>query len=453
MIYRDLETGTIHNVWHGLTYDASAISAPMGTYPSFAFTPDDSAVVIWAAGQIYYVPLTVNKRGEKVASSIPPRPIHFTARIEKRLAETRRGGTDVVGVETQDTQKVSSFKELRVDDKGHKAVFQAAGVTYWQEVGKKVPTKVPVIDNNAPYYSPTFVHGDDHLVLHARWSDSDFTTFELADIETGIAYEVQGLPLGRYFSPILCECNGPRRQIAFLKSSGTPLSGDIVATAGAGLYIGDIVLPPSGSVEIQNVTITNLHFVPSEVNTNDRQTHIRFLDRNKKLLVHESSRAFIIDLEAGPDKLGLFPHKTLASGKMCAELVVSPERRGKSIVAKTIAIVEVFDVYITSGENVEDNEAVWSKPANATKGLTRLSLDGGHDITWTRDGKKIFWFLGMFSTQNYLSTTLCTQLIIIRSIFAFLGDFQTQTMFFPNRTRSKHLWHFLCQESSGIPTN
>ena len=187
MIYRDLETGTIHNVWHGLTYDASAISAPMGTYPSFAFTPDDSAVVIWAAGQIYYVPLTVNKRGEKVASSIPPRPIHFTARIEKRLAETRRGGTDVVGVETQDTQKVSSFKELRVDDKGHKAVFQAAGVTYWQEVGKKVPTKVPVIDNNAPYYSPTFVHGDDHLVLHARWSDSDFTTFELADIETGIA--------------------------------------------------------------------------------------------------------------------------------------------------------------------------------------------------------------------------------------------------------------------------
>ena len=363
----------------------------MGTYPSFAFTPDDSAIVIWAAGQIYNVPLTVDQRGEKVASSTPPHPIRFTAHIEKRLAETRRGGIDVVGVETQDTQKVSSFKELRVDEKGHKAVFQAAGVTYWQEVGKNVPTKVPVIDKNAPYYSPTFVRGEDHIVLHARWSDSDFTTFELADIRAGVAYEIQGLPLGRYFSPILCECEGPKRQIAFLRSDGTHLSGDIVATAGAGLYIGNIVLPSS---EGQNITITNLHFVPSEINTYSRQTNIRFLDGSKKLLVHEASRAFTIDLGAGPDKLGGYTHETLATGKMSSELAISPKLKDNSIVAQTIAIVDVYDVYITSAKNVED---VWAKPANATKGLTRLSLDGGHDITWTRDGKKIFWFLGMLS--------------------------------------------------------
>ena len=47
---RDLEGGTIHNGWHGLTYDASATTASMSTYPSFVFTPDDSAIVIWAAG-------------------------------------------------------------------------------------------------------------------------------------------------------------------------------------------------------------------------------------------------------------------------------------------------------------------------------------------------------------------------------------------------------------------
>ena len=396
LIVRDLESGTIYNVWHGLTYDASAISAPMGTYPSFAFTPDDSAIVVWAAGQIYYVPLTVNQRGEKVASSTPPHPIPFTARIEKRLAETRRGETDIFGVETHDTQKVSSFKELRVDEKGHKAVFQAAGVTYWQEVGKKIPAKVPVIHKNAPYYSPTFVHGKDHIVLHARWSDSDFTTFELADIRAGVAYEIQGLPLGRYFSPILSECDGHKRQIAFLKSEGTLLSGDIVATAGAGLYIGNIVLPSSKN---HNVTITNLRFVPSEIDTNDRQTNIRFLDGKNRLLVHEANRAFTIDLEAGPDKLGAYTHKTLASGKMSSELAISPKPKGNSVVAQTIAIVDVFDVYITSAKNVKDDEAVWAKPANATKGLTRLSLDGGHDITWTRDGKKIFWFLGTFITH------------------------------------------------------
>ena len=395
LICRDLESGTIYNVWHGLTYDASMLAAPMGTYPSFAFTPDDSAVVIWAAGQIYYVPLIINQRGEKVASSIPPHPIRFTAHIETRLAETRRGGTDVVGVETRDTQSVSSFKELRVDEKGNKALFQAAGVTYWQQIGKRVPAKVPVIDKNAPYYSPTFVRGEDHIVLHARWSDSYFTTFELADITAGVAYEIQGLPLGRYFSPILSECDGPKRQIAFLKSEGTRLSGNIVATAGVGLYIGDIVLPSS---ESQNVTITNLHFVPSEIDVDDRQTNIRFLDGRNKLLVQQASRAFTIDLEAGPDELGAYTHKTVASGKMSSELAISPKRKGNSIVAQTIAFVDVLDVYITSAKNVKDEEAVWAKPANATKGLARLSLDGGHDITWTRDGKKIFWFLGTFST-------------------------------------------------------
>ena len=409
ILFRDLESGTIYNVWHGLTYDASVITAPMGTYPSFAFTPDDSAIVIWAAGQIYYVPLTVNQRGEKVASSIPPHPIRFTAHIEKRLAETRRGGADVIGVETQDTQSVSSLKELRVDEKGHKVVFQAAGVTYWQKVGKNVPAKVPVIDKNAPYYSPTFVHGEDHIVLHARWSDSDFTTLELADIRAGEAYEIQGLPLGRYFSPILCECDGPKRQIAFLKSGGTYLSGDIVATAGAGLYIGDIVLPSSENQKV-TVTITNLHFVPSEIKTDDRQINIRFLDGRNQLLVQQANRAFTIDLKAGPDKFGAYTTKTLATGAMSSELAISPKREGNSIVARTIAFVDVYDVYITSAKNVKDEEAVWAKPANATKGLTRLSLDGGHDITWTRDGKKIFWFLGTFSTSAIFQTISHVQL-------------------------------------------
>jgi hypothetical protein len=218
-----------------------------------------------------------------------------------------------------------------------------------------------------------------------------------------VTYEIQGLPLGRYFSPILCECDGPERQIAFLKSEGTHLSGEIIATAGAGLYIGDIVLPSS---ESQNITITNLNFMLSEIDTDDRQTHIRSLDGRKRLLVHETSRVFTIDLEAGPDKFGVYTHKTLASGKMSSEMAVSPEQKDNSIVAQTIAIVDVFDVYITSAENVEDDEAVWSKPANATKGLTRLSLDGGHDIAWTRDGKKIFWFLGTFRQLSHIFRTV-----------------------------------------------
>ncbi|KAG6912297.1 hypothetical protein DXG01_015656, partial [Tephrocybe rancida] len=129
----DLSTGTIHHVWYGLSYDLTTVSAPMGTYPSFAFTPSDDAVIVWAAGQIYTVPLTTNKLGERIASSTSPFPIPFVAHIEQRLAETRHEDFDVFNMETQDTQRVRAFKELRVDDKGDQVVFQAAGVTHVQK--------------------------------------------------------------------------------------------------------------------------------------------------------------------------------------------------------------------------------------------------------------------------------------------------------------------------------
>lgn len=153
---RDLETGTLRNIWYGLTFDLSVVSAPMGAYPSFAFTPGDDAIIIWAAGKIYHVSLTVNKDGERVSAG-EPQIIPFQAHIEKRIAETRSSKTDLKSVETAGTQRVYAFHELRVDDAGEYAVFQAAGATYFQKVegsGKHHAEPVPVHDSKAPYYSP-----------------------------------------------------------------------------------------------------------------------------------------------------------------------------------------------------------------------------------------------------------------------------------------------------------
>lgn len=371
----------------------------MGTYPSFAFTPTDDAIIIWAAGQIYSVPLAINERGEKVRFGEPSH-IPFTAHIEKRLAETRRSKTDLVDLETQDTQRVYAFNKLRVDDEGNRVLFQAAGLTYIQSVGKSAePKRVPVAHVDAPYYSPSFVHGADDLVLQARWSDKNFTTFELANLASGTAYELRGLPLGRYHSAVLCECSGTERRIAFIKTSGDLLTGDVVATSGTGLYIGEISLPVSWSSNSGNITIRGLQFIPSDIDDTELR-NMYFIEKNKKLLVQQSTKAFIIDLGAGPGEYGGYLHHTLALGKMSDELAVSPvSNKAGTVVAGMVAFVDFFHVYVTSGSSIGKNEAVWSKPANATKGLARLSLDGGHDITWSRDGKKIFWLLGEITTE------------------------------------------------------
>jgi hypothetical protein len=400
MHVRDLNSGTLHHVFDGLTYDLGVISAPMGTYPSFAFTSDDSAVIVWAAGQIYHVPLTLNARGERVAAGAA-QIIPFTAHIEKRIAETLTHSTDILGLETADVQKVYAFKDLRVNHKGTRAVFQAAGRTYFQSVFDDSSVKrIPALQKDAPYYAPTFVHGAENLVLQARWSDSDFTSFEIANLSSEIAYEIGGIPHGRYVSPILCECAGTQRMIAFVKSGGDYLTGDIVATAGAGLYIGDLDLS-SDKITAKNIRLIVTDKGPIHTGS---ALKLRFLQGSKKLLVQQSTKAFVIDLAAGGDNFGVYRTTTLAEGKMSSELVVSPGTSKGEIRVENAAFVDFFHVYLAPGHN-KNLDALWSKPGQSPEGLARLSLDGGHDITWSGDGKRLFWFLGELKRLKYYSST------------------------------------------------
>ena len=374
----------------------------MGTYPSFAFTPSDDAVIIWAAGSIYFVPLAVNEKGEKVAGEDEPFPIKFSAHVAKRLAETRRSTMNLVGLETRDTQRVYAFKELRVDDSGRKAVFQAAGATYAHDLETGSTTSIPVAHQDLPYYSPSFAPGTSDLILHCRWSDQTFTTFELANLSSGLVHEITGIPMGRYHSPVLCECPGRERQIAFIKTHGDALTGNVVATADPGLYLGDITLPAFGSTSFPKIAIRNLRFIPSEIDVGE-PAQLRFLNGKSKLLVQQSNSAFVIDIDAGPDDRGEFAHRELASGRMSMELSLSPRlHKNGDITAENVAFVDFFHVYFVPGAKA-GKQPLWSKPYKATEGLVRLSLDGGHDITWSRDGKKLYWFLG----RDFLAFCAC----------------------------------------------
>ncbi|KAF4578451.1 hypothetical protein EYR36_000258 [Pleurotus pulmonarius] len=473
LVLKDLTTGSIHHVYDGLTYDLSTVSAPMGTYPSFAFTPagsSEEAVVIWAAGQIWYIPLSTNSRGERIKHpSHEPRIIPFKATIEKRISETlvaqnndgKQGiieGLDLVGLETKDAARVRAMKELKIDESGKQVVFQAAGVTYIQSVAtfpkagaSKDARKVPVLYPDSPYYSPSFVpslDGKGALIIHGRWSDETFSTLELADVESGCSYEVTGLPLGRYYSPAISKSSSRQRKIAFVKTAGGILTGDIVAVANPGLYVGDIVLPePTSQCVGVEVSINNVHFVSEDLDLDeDDVIKLRWTDVDEPsanrppwfqapqsgvrelLLVEQGSKAFVIDIAGGYDELGEFKRWTISDGKMSNEIVVGSIKhiqcwpfpwfcvsdafhvpyffgmgnrkpsvsRAERYRPSKVAFVDFFHVYLVDGSSLGVGEKVWSKPGNASEALARLSLDGGHDLSFSGDGKKLFWFLGPF---------------------------------------------------------
>lgn len=364
----------------------------MGTYPSFSFTPSDDAIIIWAAGKIWRVPITVNARGEKVAKSGvsgEPKVVEFVAHVEKRLAETRREDIDLLALETQEEQRLHAFKDLSVADDASKVVFQGSGVNYFVDVsgsGKKPATKVPVLHPDQAYYSPSFVPGTNDLVVQARWSDTNFTTFELADFSGGMVYELSGLDMGRYIHPVICSCSGTKRSIAFIKTGGDLLTGDVVATASPGLYVGELTLPDSAFSK--EIVVTNLKYIQTNIPVH-YASKIHFEEGNRIVVATLSGTAFAIDVQtshSNPDKFGNFNTTHLESGVFAHEIALSE---------KYVAFVDFFNVFVAQTKEAAGHR-LSSKPGAATLGLARVSLDGGHDIRWDGEGKRLFWLLGPY---------------------------------------------------------
>ena len=168
---------------------------------------------------------------------------------------------------------------------------------------------------------------------------------------------------------------------------------------------------------------------------------MRFLHQNKQLLVQQSNNAFVINFDEEVDKFGKPAHNTLATGKTSVELVVDPDWSWfeEQYTAANIAFVDFFNIYLASGDHVKNGEAVWSRPANATKGLVRLSLDGGHDVTFSKNGRKLFWFLGMRDS----GISQLRLMVFFRPISALLGNREAPSLFFCHRERPHDLRHLL----------
>jgi hypothetical protein len=262
----------------------------MGTYPSFAFTPSDDAIIIWAAGQIYRVPLTIDSAtGERILGGAPT-PLPFFATVQKRIANTLRPQTDILTLQNATLQQLHAFHDIAPNHDGSELLFSAAGITYHQIIDNTpsslLPTPIPVLKPAAAYYSPSWVaNTNDPMVIHARWSNTHFTTFELVNLATNGVHELSGLPFGRYTRPTLCQCTGEKRMIAFIRLGGDGMTGNIVATAGAGLYIGELSLPDAHESRESVIKVDNIRYITEDV---DRTSRLMFLGGGEAITCSKS---------------------------------------------------------------------------------------------------------------------------------------------------------------------
>ncbi|KAH8646124.1 hypothetical protein BX600DRAFT_420881 [Xylariales sp. PMI_506] len=379
LVLKDMSSGTLHYIWDGLTYDLSTIPAFMGAYPNYGWTGNDSAIVIWAQGKIWRVPVKVNRLGERILGG-DPAELPFEARIELSLGQTRYSETRTKEQELANHANIDSLRGLRCDDEGKNVVFEAAGDNYFAEITthdtKSAVVALPKPDEKQSCYAPSFVPNH-ALLLEACWDARLLTGFYLADINTNSTYAIQGIPRGRYVSPI---SNG--RIIAYVRTGKDYMFGDIEETYGAGVWLGEISI--SSAESDTSAKVSNLKHLPSLAASQDTKLRLSTVNGKTILVVENPTSVVQYDLGSGQQTV-------LSTGKTTVEMTALA--RGGTTSA--IAFRDFQHVWVSMNP-VREPFNVWSKPGDAQtpRDLIRLSEIGGHDVTITGDGNKILWLLG-----------------------------------------------------------
>ncbi|RDW56992.1 hypothetical protein BP6252_13945 [Coleophoma cylindrospora] len=396
LVLKDLRSGTLHYVFNELTYDVSLIPAFMGAYPNYGFGARDQNIIIWSSGQIWKVPLALNGLGERVAAS-PPYTIPFRAKIDLAIGPTRYSKTNISDVELQDIGRVRSLRGLRANSKGDTIVFEAAGDTYVMDIEKKSQKLIPKSWPAAQYYGPSFV-SHTSLILHARWSDLNLTILELVDINSHEQIRIEGIPRGRYISPII-----QKSKIAFVRTGKDYMLGDVEETANEGVWLGDIEMPnPSATSKF--AAVKNLRLLDGSPSGQDVKLNFKTVDGKLHLLASSEKSILQYDAEGRNPIL-------VAAGKTPVEIQVSSAvETTKSLWQKLnswlprnvpnsnfVGFRDFQHVWLAPLEG-KSSLNLWSKPqgAHTLRGPLRLSTVGGHDITFSGDGTKVFWLSGPY---------------------------------------------------------
>ncbi len=147
-------------------------------------------------------------------------------------------------------------------------------------------------------------------------------------------------------------------------------------------------LYPAPSSLSDGLVVTNVRYIQSAIPV-QYASKIRFEEGNRNLVVTLSGSSFVIDVQAdhsNPDKFGNYNTTYIGGGFFAHEISLSKEH---------IAFIDFFNVYVVKAKDAVGHR-LSSKPGDATPGLARVSLDGGHDIRWDGESKRLFWLLGPY---------------------------------------------------------
>ena len=345
----DLKSGQTKALWDGLTHDQQEAWAIFGPYTKFDWTPDSSAMVIWAQGKIWKVDANSGK-----VSNIP-----FSATVEQSLLPALRFTQQLDGEQFE----AKMIRDAATSPDGKTLVFHAVGQLWRKQLPSGKPTSL-VSTPGQFQYQPSF-SADGRSLLFTTWNDETLGAIWSMDVRSGRIKKISAEP-GFYYSP---RFSPDAKSVVYSRFSGNGLTGSlwssergvytISANGGKAQQIVDNGVEPQFSADGSRV----YYFTGGGV--------------SKKLMsagLHGEDPREVFNL------------------KYVDFVSISPDGRN-------VAFTELFNAYVaplpTTGNSIELSKDIKSLP------ITRLSEDVGSYLHWS-DAQTLHWMVG----NQYVSRKL-----------------------------------------------
>lgn len=337
----DVKTGEEWPLYDALSKDQQETWAIFGTYPGFAWTPDDQHIIIWAKGKIRKIEVAGGK------SEIIP----FTCKVTQEYTEALHA--EQKAFEPEFESKMIRFPRLSPD--GKTLIFSAAGFIWKKSMPDGTPQRLT--KGKDPEYFPEF-SPDGKKIVFVSWNDSALSTIYTTGLDGSALTRITRSP-GYYIQP---SWSPDGKEIVYLKEGGGLLTG-----GAHGLETGIYRVSAQGG---ESVFLCREGRAP------------RFSKDGKRIYIlsgEGENKALKSINTSGADM------KTLFTSKYATDVMISPDENW-------VAWNELFQVYITPFPQTGTVQDLSS--GNKSLPVFRVSKHGGNYIHWTSDSRSLNWVIG-----------------------------------------------------------
>ncbi|RPD49069.1 amidohydrolase family protein [Paracnuella aquatica] len=340
---RQLETGEEWPVYDQLSKDQQEAWTIFGSFPGFAWTPDDKAIILWSNGKINRIDIAK----PNTAVDIP-----FTVTVNQKIAEAVRFKQNI----NEDEFKVNVIRHAVTSPDSKWLVFNALGYLWKKALPNGTPER---ITKGADFeFEPQF-STDGKALLYTTWNDVDAGAIYSVNMN-GAAKPVKltkekGIYRMPQFSP-------DGKLIVFRKEGSSDVLGNAF-TAQPGIY----TMPANGGVQ---TFITARGDMPRFNKSGDRIFYQVGGGTNRNF--------------ASSDLNG-FDERVHLKSMYGSQFVVSPDEQW-------IAFVDLHNVYIATFPAVGKTVDIGSTTSDFP--VKKVSRDAGINLHWNNNGKQLHYTLG-----------------------------------------------------------